>query len=174
MLSYLYFLLFPGTIRSVYLPFAAAALALLSVTLVTLSNMAPKRDSWNKKRKRSTEKQSVLKTEKPCTHHEFDDKLAFNLCKKWSWGHISATQLRQDCQDSYDGQIHLLNKLKKSVDLGSASLKTISAMGSGGKHLNNIARDLRKMLGESTFPQPHWEHVPCVSPKSEKKKKGML
>ena len=101
--------------------------------------------------------------------HIFDSKLALVLVRDWSWGHKSAVQLRNEAHAAYQDQVDLLTRLGISTDHASQSLASISALGTYGEYESNISKQLKTMLGDPTFPEPHCEAVPMriLKPKGE-------
>lgn len=92
--------------------------------------------------------------------HVFDSELALLLLKQWSWGHKSAHQVQLESQAAYQDQVNLLTRLGLSIEYASESLRRMGSVGSHGKHEQNCKRDLVRLLGKPSFPEPYVGPVP--------------
>ena len=92
--------------------------------------------------------------------HNFDSHLCLHLVRQWAWGQKSAGEVQKEAALALKDQHELLQRLKLSRDFASRSLTHIAAIGSAGANPGSCSRDLKNLLGNPIFPEPHYEPVP--------------
>ena len=95
----------------------------------------------------------------------YDNYLVYHLLEKWGWGETSSVKLQQECMQSYKDQVALLRSLNISPDWINGALEHCAGLGSSGKRINNINRDLLTYLGSPSVPPPKLVKIPILKPK---------
>ena len=89
-----------------------------------------------------------------------DSGLAKLLFKKWSWGLMSANEVREIAAKALEDQLALLRSLSLPANFASKSLTILSGLGADGKFQGNLRRDLISKLGDPPVPEPCWVKSP--------------
>lgn len=83
-----------------------------------------------------------------------ESELAFELVQRWCWGGCSAAEVQRLSQKSYTDQVSLLKKFGIPKEHISSSLRSLAALGASGKYSGNICPELKRFLGEPSYPKP--------------------
>jgi hypothetical protein len=96
----------------------------------------------------------------PRVIEQFDSVAGKNLILRWATGELSAPAVQQHARDSYIDQLSLLERIGQSPDHASNTLRALGSLGSNGKHVSNIHRQLMDFLGEPATPKAFLTDVP--------------
>eukprot|EP00969_Alexandrium_andersonii_P068671 3029203-Alexandrium_andersonii.AAC.1 len=88
-----------------------------------------------------------------------DNTLVQMLLQKWSWGLLHATEVQEYCLKAFKDQQALLARIGQSTDLADATLAKFAKLGNWGATKGNTHRDLLRLLGEPSVPDPLFAKV---------------
>ena len=88
----------------------------------------------------------------PSGSKRHDSGLGKFLVQSWSWGEKSAAEVQRLTSKAREDEQALLRRCGLDVSLGSSMLKALAGLGSNGKFVGNINKELQRHLGEPDVP----------------------
>lgn len=90
-----------------------------------------------------------------------ESDLVYDVLKKWSWGHMQATEVQHVCMQAYNDFKRVLTSINQSTDHIPKDLQVVASLGKYGEYPGNIKRDLLSLLGTPCAPAFSFAEIPC-------------